>query len=512
MQSLFVFLFVLMLSCFNLPLNDAYFDDAKKKQQCVTKKNNKQIIAGSCLGGEKFFIFNKLEPALEKLKLFKQHPGNKNLCLVAFDIRNSFTKNYCFFETIQQLYKFIRNNKNFPLYEHIDEINHKLFFDVDIKDKKLIKSFNFVKYKNELEQELKNILNNKNLKFCWLNSSCPEKISYHLIVPNVSCSNHQNQQIKNYLNNKLNCYYLDNVYKTNQLFRMWNCSKFGQNRPLRIIDNQFNFKDTLINIYSNNIEKINPKIILENEPIKFNSNTAKEWIQIPNNEYLINNFQPSKYQTNVYVRSCCSSSLACPICISYKSLCKEKHHKTSSVYVFKKNNKTYLGCFRATQWNGDRHFLNLETNKVEYLVKNEKNKISSTIVSAISTFKSSNPYDIDKPIQDLLNQSVNFGKYKNKLVKDLFKDVSYVNWIIANFKSGYAKIVLEKLINYFNEEYVEWDYLHFRPKIKSSQSIESRTPTTEQWYKHPDYGGVQSLDYNSDDEIELEEDNVGCYP
>jgi hypothetical protein len=125
-----------------------------------------------------------------------------------------------------------------------------------------------------------------------------------------------------------------------------------------------------------------------------------------------------------------------------------------------------MGCFRAKQWNGDRYFLDLETNKIEYLPINENNKISPTIVSAISTYKRALYHDDAKQeIKEILDQKVNFGKYKEQKVKDLFKDTSYVNYIVSNFgKGSQARQVCKILIDYFNNEYVEWDYLHFRPK------------------------------------------------
>jgi hypothetical protein len=107
----------------------------------------------------------------------------------------------------------------------------------------------------------------------------------------------------------------------------------------------------------------------------------------------------------------------------------------------------------------------------------------------------------------LLNETINFGKYKEKLVKDLFLDASYVNWIMLNFKEGDFKQALKKLINYFNNDYVEWDYLHFRPKTKvPTSSIESTTPSN--WYKHPDYGWVELID---GDDVNFVDDCVGCY-
>jgi hypothetical protein len=349
------------------------------------------------------------------------------MVLVAFDVNIDGAKKYCLFESRQQLKKFIINNKNAPMYEHLNNDLHKLFFDIDIKDKELIKTFNFNIYKQNLEHEINTVLNNKNLKFCWLNSSCSTKVSYHLIV-NVSCSHYQNNQIKNYLNNRLGYSHLDFVYKDKQMFRMWNCSKFGQYRPLVIIGKHC-FNDTLVNLYGdNNIEPINPKIKLEQkqEYQEYQHKLSqKDWITVPYNSYLLNNFIPSKYQINVYVRKNPNTSLPCPICLSKKQLCKEKHHKKISVYVFKKNDKTYLGCFRQKQWDGDRWFLNLTTNKVEHVENTSTNNNQYRCV--IDNYVNKKVEFPNLRIAKILYDKVTFGKYKNKDIRELFQDIGYVN-------------------------------------------------------------------------------------
>jgi hypothetical protein len=448
-----------MLSDFNLPLNDIF--------------NTKNKIKKYADCG---FITNNLDDALNKLNLLKKHPGNKEIILTAFDVHKDGAKNWCFFQKCKVLYNFVCSNKNFPLYEQIEPNKHKLYFDVDLEnDNTYFNSFCFNEYKEKIENELINILNN-NLKFVWLKSCSFEKHSYHLIV-NVSCNNYQNEQIMHYLNEKLGVKCLDNVYSKKRCFRLWNCSKFGQNRPLKIIG-KHNFRETLINLYNETIDPINPNIVLKEKLVstKYNFN-YNDWIPVPNNDYLKNNFVQSKYQVNVYVRKN-NDTLPCPICKSPKDHNKEKHHKRISCYVFKKQDKTYLGCFRAKQWEGDRYFLNLETNKVEHLPKNENNNISPTIKRAITTFKKALYHDDAKDeIKELLNQTVNFGKYKNQQVKDLFRDSCYVNYIINNFKFGNAKFVLDKLINYFNNDYIEWDYLRFRPKLPT-KTITSTSTTT----------------------------------
>jgi hypothetical protein len=235
------------------------------------------------------------------------------------------------------------------------------------------------------------------------------------------------------------------------------------NRPLKNISNH-TFLDTLVNIYNNDtVDNINAKITLKSEDPKYvkHSGDYKNWIQVPFNSYLSSNFEPSKHQENVYLRTNRNCSLACPICKSPKNKNKSKHHKRISCFVFSKGDKTYLGCFRQNHWGEHRKFLNLANNKVEFVPQNENRVINENIQNAITTFKKCNPYDVDKEIQKLLNQTVNFGKYKNQLVKYLFRDYSYVNYILSNFKNGDTKYVLEKLIKYFNEEYVEWDYQHF---------------------------------------------------
>jgi hypothetical protein len=95
-------------------------------------------------------------------------------------------------------------------------------FDLDLeKGEDCFETFNFIKYKKEIEKILINILDNK-LKFVWLNSSTNTKYSYHLIL-NVGCNNNQNKQIKNYLNETMGTDYLDDVYTSNRCLRMGGC-------------------------------------------------------------------------------------------------------------------------------------------------------------------------------------------------------------------------------------------------------------------------------------------------
>jgi hypothetical protein len=313
---------------------------------------------------------------------------------------------------------------------------------------------------------------NKNFSFVWLDSSNEIKKSYHLIVKNIVCNINENEQIKNHLNNKLNSSFLDNVYTKNRCFRMWNCSKFGENRPLKLINSKHFFNDTLVNIYPN--EKVglmcaNIELEKQKQP---NQSFFRNVVNVPFNAYLYNNFKQNKKNPSTFNRKNKNTSLPCPICISEKELCKSKHHKRTDVYIFKKNNNTYMGCYRSKKWHGDRYFLNLFTNKVEYVPISNKNKISPNIVSTITTYKNCNHKDVNKSIIDLLNQTVNFGKYNDKLFKDLFKDASCVNYIIVNFgESAQARLVCEKLINYFNNEY--------RPKAQTPKKSIKSKPTIQ---------------------------------
>ena len=71
---------------------------------------------------------------------------------------------------------------------------------------------------------------------------------------------------------------------------------------------------------------------------------------------------------------------------------------------------------------------------------------------------------------------------------------------MANFKNGDAKYVLEKLINYFNNEYIEWDYQKFRPKQRFKQQTPIILTKPTKWVNHPDYGYVIEVDdYLSED-------------
>jgi hypothetical protein len=497
MQSMFkLFLILLMLMCLptltssidkltkNINLNNINnINKPKKINKNKTNKNIKtfqttQSIQDVC-GGNK--IFYKLDDALTILPKLKGTP-----VLVAFDVHEDGAKNWCFFNERIELLNFIKSNPCCSLYEQINPAQHKLYFDIDLEEGEVgFDTFVFKNYKLQLEKELNNILNNK-LSFVWLNSSNHAKHSYHLVVP-VSCSNSQNNQIKNYLNEKLGTYYLDDVYSEKRCFRFWGCSKLGQKRSLKIIG-KHSFNDTLVNLYGENVKQINSKIELKDETKKVKSNVnSNDWIPVPENKYLNDNFEPSKYQKNVYVRIHRGSTLPCPICISKKQVCKEKHHKTSSVYVFKKGVNVYMGCFRAKQWGRDRYFLNLSNDKVEYLPKS-KDWIIEPLKSAIKNFKKSLYHDdMNTEIKEILNLSINFGKYKNQSFKELFSDISYVNWILTNFKDSELKQYLNRLINYYNEEYVEWDYEHFRPK-------KQKVPTSStRWVKHPDSGWVEQL-------------------
>jgi hypothetical protein len=466
-MPLFMLFVLLLLMC----LSDSFtnltssLDNVVKnyKKLNKTKKQNKNIktTKNNTLTIEdvkKGFKPGYLTPTFDNIKDAKNFFNyfNKDNCnvLISFDIKKQnekIVKNWFVADTQKELYNYIVQNPNVPLYEQINVEDHKLFFDVDInKGEKGFDNFSFIDYKKQIENELTNVLLNEKLNFVWLNSSSYEKHSYHLIVNGVSCNQSQNCQIKDYLNNKIGSLCLDDVYSKNRCFRMWGCSKFGENRPLKKIG-KHSFRETLVNFYGNEkVEKISAKIsLLEENPIN-QTNFCNPIGNVPFNNFLMKNFVRSKYQKNVYVRKYKNISLPCPICKSLnKDPNKEKHHKKTDVYIFKKNNNTYIGCFRAKKWGGDRYFLNLESNKIEYL---PKNNISPTIVSAITTYKNCNLNDVDKEIKELLNQTVNFGKYNEKLVKDLFKDTSYVNYIIANFgERAQARQVCEKLVNYFNK-------------------------------------------------------------
>jgi hypothetical protein len=483
MQSMFKLLLVLfLLMC--LPTLTSSIDKVAKKLDSVSnkiKKQNKNIKTTknptlSIDDVKNGFKPDYLTPVFTNLKEAKKYFNyfNKDASnvLVAFDVKinNKIVKNWFVSDTIKELYKFILQNPNAPLYEQINTNKHKLFFDVDInKGDKEFDTFNFPQYKQQIEKELRNALFNK-LNFVWLNSSSEIKHSYHLIVSNISCNIKQNQQIKNYLNKQLKSHFLDNVYGTNQCLRLWGCSKYGQNRPLRLISPKCSFCDTLVNIYPNDqVVLINAKIPFEEElsnQTQFSNIIAAN---VPNNAYLMDNFKQSK-KSNVYNRKFKNMSLPCPICISPKDLCKEKHHKTTDVYIFKCKDKTFMGCFRAKQWLGDRYFLNLETNKVEYVPKRGSNNISPTIVSSITTYKKGNINNVDKDILELLELDVNFGKYKNKKLKDMFKDMYYVDWVCRQKWKGELKPILEKIINYFNN-------------IKSPSPLKAIKPKTPQSVK-----------------------------
>jgi hypothetical protein len=304
-------LIMLMLTNFNLPLND----EPKKKKYAnkfYTNKCFNDKIKSVCGGNRIFSNLNEALSIQSKLK--------GAVVLVAFDVHKDGAKNWCFFNERKDLFNFINVNYCCPLYEQINPIEHKLYFDVDLEeDEDVFDTFDFENYKQQLEAELLTILNN-NLIFVWLNSSSPKKHSYHLIV-NGLCSNSQNKQIKNYLNKKLGNMFLDEVYSQTRCLRMWNCSKLGQNRPLKIIG-KHKFNETLVNLYDENIELINPNIVLkEAEPVKLKVKYSNnEWVPVPDNKYLLDNFTPSKYQVNVYVRNVHGFSLACPICLSTKQL------------------------------------------------------------------------------------------------------------------------------------------------------------------------------------------------
>jgi hypothetical protein len=496
-------LLLLVLVCFSdsLIILTSSIDKVVKKLSIPithnkTKNINKNQKTKTPTISIKDVIYNNFKegyvtPTFETLKEAKNYFNyfNKDNCtvFVSYDVKKNdkIVKNWFVADTRIELYNFIRNNPNVPFYEQINVDKHKLFFDIDVKkgDNNFY-SFNFIEYKECLEKELANVLNNK-LNFVWLNSSSSEKHSYHLIVNNVSCNINENQQIKDYLNKQLKTFYLDNVYKSNQCLRLLGCSKYGQKRPLKLISKKCSFDDTLVNIYyGDKVENISAKIPLQEQVLyqtKFSNNIGA--VNVPHNAYLMNNFVYNKYKSNVYSRKYPNTSLPCPICISPRELCKAKHHKMSDVYVFKKKDKNYMGCFRAKHWGQDRYFLNLDTNEVQHTPKH--NIISPNIVSANTTYKNCNIYDVDNDIKEILNQSVNFGKYKGKQVKDLFKNESYVNYIISNFGNGtQAKQVCEKLINYFNglnipKMPLPKKEIKFKPTVKDMiETISKKTQTS----------------------------------
>jgi hypothetical protein len=386
-------------------------------------------------------------PTFDNLKTAKNYFNNFNYnntdsVIVSFDVNEDGAKNWFVADNRKDLYNFIKQNKNCPLYEQININKHKLYFDVDInKDDKGFKTFNFQDYKNKIEKELKNILYNKQFNFVWLNSSSQIKHSYHLIVSNLYCTNYQNNKIKDYLNEKFSSNYLDDIYTKNRCFRMWGCSKLGEIRSLKTMSKN-TFCDTLVNVYSNDkVEMIFPSFFKLDEEltnIKSQSRTSfNNIVDIPENEYLENNF--IEYKGNIYKRI---ARCRCPICPSRRKPGLGKKHKKIGCYVFKKNNKTYMGCFRAKHWQGDRYYLNLSTNEVEHI------PVNLDLDSAI------NHYNEDKvPIRilQILYDNVYFGKYKNKQVRYLFKDKNYVAWIMRtpNFDTWKIKQQLKELIDYY---------------------------------------------------------------
>jgi hypothetical protein len=479
MQSMNKLLLVLFFLMCLSNLTSSIGEVVKKINQNKKQNKNIKIIKNPTLSIKEVVvgnhIFNKLENAKKyQLQLFNQYGLQlvSDMIFVSFDVNEKYSKNWCFFLTRKDLYNYINKYRNCPLYEQINVAKHKLFFDIDInKGDEGFDTFNFNKYKECLEKELKNILNNK-LDFIWLDSSSSIKHSYHLIVKNIACTIYQNEQIYKELNKRLRTNYLDYVYKSAQCLRLWGCSKYGQERPLKILNKGISFRDTLVNIYNGDIvEDICSNIHLEKDKVsnQIKSSYVVDNVSIPSNKYLNDNFIKSNQESVFYRENVCR----CPICPSRRKPELGKKHKRIGCYVFNKGKNTYLGCFRGEQWGRDRHFLNLKTNKVEYLPKFNVNKEIENKLSTFNSYYHSSSWKVNI----LLNQKVTFGKYKGKTYRDLMSDKNYVMWILS-VDFG-LKDVLENINYLINNESTT-----IQPKKRSStigsmvstKSIKSTVP------------------------------------
>jgi hypothetical protein len=508
---------ILLLMCLT-NLTSSIGGVVKKINKKQNKKNHptkpiQDVIYNEFKKGFITPIFNTLESSKKYYNYFNKNNAN---VLVSFDVKynDKVVKNWFVADSLKELYNFIRKNPNYPLYEQISTDKHKLFFDVDInKGDEGFGSFNFPQYKTKLEKELKSALNNKKLNFIWLDSTNKNiKYSYHLIINNIYCNIDENRQLKDHLNALLNNKYLDNVYSKNRCFRLWSCSKFGEKRPLKIIDKNCCFRDTLVNIYKGDkVVKIDAKVSLQEE-LSYQTKFSNIGGNVPFNDYLMKNFIQNKRKPSVFNRKKKNSSLPCPICISPKDMCKEKHHKNTDVYIFKKNEQTYLGCFRAKNWMGDRYFLNLEINKVEHLPK----------PSIYNINENNAPIRILK----ILYSPVFFGKYKGKKVRELFKDSSYVSWILLtpSFDTWIIKEQLKELIKY--SVTTEPQHHHNNQQEQQKQPTRTTVPTKTTQPKYPTkYEMIEKLttkwgidrkdiEHHSLDEIKMHFDMMlshGCF-
>ena len=204
---------------------------------------------------------------------------------------NTISKKYIIIENIDDRKNILNYNKN--IYEVLMNNNHKLFFDIELEEKKDIEIYN--KYINNLSlfyEDLKDMINdfinyiNKNYNnfnkllnvdnIIYLKSNNEElnkKISYHIIFNEISYSSHEYikyiiQKYKKNNDNIITKYIDDCVYRKHGLFRCINQSKINKNNELKLYNNEYNINDTLINIKDKLLLHIEDKDFIKSKDIK----------------------------------------------------------------------------------------------------------------------------------------------------------------------------------------------------------------------------------------------------
>jgi hypothetical protein len=204
---------------------------------------------------------------------------------------NTISKKYIIIDNIDERKNILNNNHN--IYEVLMKNNYKLFFDIELEEKKDIEIYN--KYINNIDlffNDLKIMINdfinyinkyhniyNKKLdenNIIYLKSENEElnkKISYHIIFNEISYDNHEYikyiiQKYKKDNNNIISKYIDDCVYRKNGLYRCINQSKINKNNELKLYNNDYNIDDTLINIKDKLLLHIEDKEFIKNKEIK----------------------------------------------------------------------------------------------------------------------------------------------------------------------------------------------------------------------------------------------------
>lgn len=147
---------------------------------------------------------------------------------------------YTTIDSVDEIEKLCKTKKNCYISYTDDEI-HKLYIDVDLKEKDYIDYGEFETMKNKVLQDIKNAFNNFRLSIAESHNNKIKKISYRVIVNDLKLkiSEMYNYLLDNYKDDFEYNIIDKMVYSTGGKVRLPYCNKDGENRPLNIIMGSF---------------------------------------------------------------------------------------------------------------------------------------------------------------------------------------------------------------------------------------------------------------------------------